>query len=80
MKSNIHNYTLIKKSRHHSEHKKSLYRIYRRLLHTKLSVCYGVQRFCSDVPQVECRICLFIYFPNDCSVSSAGGKKELYTF
>ena len=38
------------------------------------SVCYRVQRFCSNIPQIKCRICLFINFSNDCTVK--GGKKK----
>lgn len=33
--------------------------------HSESSVCDGVQRFCSDVPQVKRRVCLLVNFSND---------------
>lgn len=40
------------------------------------SVCYRVQRFCSNIPQIKCRICLFVNFSNDCTVKKKKKKSE----
>lgn len=42
--------------------------------HSESLVCNGVQRFCSDVPQVKRRVCLLVNFSNDGSIISMGKR------
>lgn len=68
----IHKDTFIKNSAQYPQNNQFLYKdLQMSIICSFFSVCHRIQRFCSNISQIKCRICLFINLSNDCHIVSS---------